>query len=233
MKTVIINILCEGQTEERFVKEVLKPYFKSTGIVLKHRLLITSKKKDAYGGMLSYKQAKGDLMAWMSENKGRTSEIHYYTTMFDFYALPDDFPGFDDSSSISDPYVKVETLEKAFKDDVNHQKFIPYIQLHEFEALCFCDISKMKSLYPEAKKQIDQLAKVLDLYNGNPELINNSPQTAPSKRIVSNIEQSGKYRYNKPWAGVKVTGDIGIDVILKMCRHFREWIALLRSSSCL
>ncbi len=63
MKTFIINILCEGQTEERFVKEVLKPYFKSTGIVLKHRLLITSKKKNAYGGMLSYKQAKGDLIA--------------------------------------------------------------------------------------------------------------------------------------------------------------------------
>lgn len=54
MNTIIINILCEGQTEERFVKEVLKPYFKSAGIVLKHRLLVTSKKKNAHGGMLSY-----------------------------------------------------------------------------------------------------------------------------------------------------------------------------------
>lgn len=230
MNTIIINILCEGQTEERFVKEVLKPYFKSAGIVLKHRLLVTSKRKNAYGGMLSYSQVKGDLTKWMKENKGRASETHFYTTMFDFYALPDDFPGFSEANGCHDPYQKVKRLEEAFQTDIDNLAFIPYIQLHEFEALCFCDIRQMISLYPAAKRQIEQLANVLDTYDGNPELINNSPQTAPSKRIISSIEACGQYHYNKPMTGATVTQSIGIDKLMNMCQHFREWINQLEDS---
>ncbi len=231
MNTTIINILCEGQTEERFVKEVLKPYFSSIGLILKHRLLVTSKKKNAHGGMLSYSQAKSDLMIWMKENQGRTSETHYYTTMFDFYALPADFPGYDVAVRYSDPYKKVEKLEESFKQDISSTVFIPYIQLHEFEALCFCDISQLVSHYPKAKKRIDKLAEVLDSYEGNPELINNSPQTAPSKRIISSIEQDGKYHYNKPMSGVAVTKNIGIDKLMGMCRHFHDWTERLAACS--
>lgn len=198
---------------------------------MKHRLLMTSKKKNACGGMLSYRQAKCDLVTWIKENSMRKSESHYYTTMFDFYALPDDFPGFDDATKCSDPYDKVKKLEEAFKKDINFDMFIPYIQLHEFEALCFCDIKIMGNLYPEAKKQIEQLVNVLNDYNGNPELINNSPQTAPSKRIVSAIEKNNKYHYNKPISGASVTKQIGMEKMNEMCRHFREWIELLLAYS--
>lgn len=231
MNTTIINILCEGQTEERFVKEVLKPYFKSLGIVLKHRILVTSRKKNAHGGMLSYSQTKSDLMIWMKENQGRTSETHYYTTMFDFYALPSDFPNYDVANKFSDPYEKVEKLEEGFKADINSSVFIPYIQLHEFEALCFCDIGQLIGLYPEAKKHIAKLAEVLDSYQDNPELINNSPQTAPSKRIISSIERDGKYHYNKPMSGAVVTKNIGIDKLRDMCKHFHDWTEQLATCS--
>ena len=67
MNTVILNVLCEGQTEEKFVKEVLKPYLNGFGIVVKSRLLATSRKKNANGGMISYQQAKKDLSMWMKE----------------------------------------------------------------------------------------------------------------------------------------------------------------------
>lgn len=67
MITKIINVLCEGPTEDRFVAEVLKPHLMNLGIVTKHRLLMTSRKKNAYGGMISYSQAKGDLTKWMKE----------------------------------------------------------------------------------------------------------------------------------------------------------------------
>ena len=92
MNTSILNILCEGQTEERFVKDVLKPYFAIHGIVVKSRLLVTSRKKGTRGGMFSYTQAKNDLTRWMKEVEHRGSETHFFTTMFDFYALPDGFP---------------------------------------------------------------------------------------------------------------------------------------------
>lgn len=227
MNTVIINILCEGQTEERFVKEVLKPYFKDSGMVLKHRLLFTSRKKNAQGGMLSYSQAKRDLQIWIKENEGRSSETHYYTTMFDYYALPDDFPGYDDAQSCADPYDKVKKIEDEFSKDMSVPNFIPYIQLHEFEALCFCDISQMVSLYPKEEKSIRMLQRVLEQYDGNPELIDNSPQTAPSKRIIDAVEKHRLHHYNKPQSGVAVAKNIGIDKLMDTCRHFREWIERL------
>ena len=86
MNTIILNILCEGQTEEKFVKEVLKPFFNGYGIVVKSRLLVTSRRKDATGGLFSYQQAKRDLGLWMREISRRNSETHYFTTMFDLYA---------------------------------------------------------------------------------------------------------------------------------------------------
>lgn len=229
MTTIIINILCEGQTEELFVKEVLKPYFKDLGIVLKHRLLVTSRKKKAHGGMLSYAQAKGDLQKWMKENAQKKGENHFYTTMFDYYALPDDFPGSADAGRLRDAYAKVESVEGAFEADMNHHCFIPYIQLHEFEALCFCDIGRLRTLYPGEEKSIEKLELVLKQYGDNPELINNSPRTAPSKRIIAAIEGNRKYGYNKPQSGADVTKNIGMDKLMKMCRHFRGWIERLQT----
>ncbi len=35
MKLIILHIVCEGQTEESFVKKVLQPYLRSYGIVAK------------------------------------------------------------------------------------------------------------------------------------------------------------------------------------------------------
>lgn len=55
--------------------------------------------------------------------------------MFDLYALPSNFPKYDESKKISDPYKRVEKLEHAFQEDLDEKRFIPYIQLHEFEAL--------------------------------------------------------------------------------------------------
>ena len=224
MNTTILNILCEGQTEEKFVKDVLKPYFVSHGIVVKSRLLVTSRKKGTQGGMISYTQAKNDLTRWMKEAEHRSSETHFFTTMFDFYALPDEFPNMIQASSISDPYLRIANIEEAFKQDMDSDRFVPYIQLHEFEALMFCDITKLAIEYPKCVKEIESLKSVLAKYNGNPELINNSPETAPSKRIIAAIEGKRKYKYNKPRSGAIVTASIGLPTIMSLCTHFREWI---------
>ena len=229
MNSTILNVLCEGQTEERFVKDVLKPYFSSRGLVVKHRLLVTSRKKDTKGGLLSYSQAKNDLLLWVKEVSHRESESHFFTTMFDFYALPDDFPNKIQSKSIADPYLRIANVEDAFKQDIGFDGFIPYIQLHEFEALMFCDITKLAIEYPKCSKEIGGLVNVLEKYNGNPELIDNSPQTAPSKRIIAAIEGKHKYNYNKPRSGAVVTASIGMDILLRKCPHFRQWVTVINS----
>jgi hypothetical protein len=227
MSTVILNVLCEGQTEERFVKEVLKPYLQDKGIIVKHRLLLTGKKKNVRGGMLGYEKVKNDLVTWIKQTVNKKSEQHYFTTMFDLYALPDDFPGWKDAMGKKDKYHQVQTVEEAFFQDIDHHCFIPYIQLHEFEALVFCGLDKLLVDYPKCQKGIKELKKTLSDYNNNPEEINNSPRTAPSKRIIEALK--GEYNYNKPKSGATVTKTIGIDGLRLQCRHFDEWIKKLET----
>ena len=224
MNTIILNILCEGQTEEKFVKDVLKPYLNGHGIVVKSRLLVTSRKNDASGGIFSYQQVKRDLELWMREVSHRSSETHYFTTMLDLYALPNDFPSAIQSKSVADAYVKVENLENAFASDINSPNFIPYIQLHEFEALLFCDIEKLAIEYPKCQKEIEKLKESLHSYNDNPELINNNPHTAPSKRIIKAIEGKRLYSYNKPRSGAVIAAAIGMPELMTQCAHFCKWI---------
>lgn len=224
MSDIILNILCEGKTEERFVITVLKPFLRKRNICVKQRLLITSKKNNSKGGIISYQQVERDLSVWAKECRTKINERHYFTTMFDLYALPNDFPEKDKADKIHDKYERIKTIEIAFFENLKGRidNFIPYIQLHEIEALLFCDIDKLIAEFPKSKKEIEKLKNVLSVHQNNPELINDGTQTAPSKRIEKALE--GKYRYNKPNTIEKVTD---IDILREKCRHFNDWISKL------
>lgn len=227
MKAKIIHILCEGQTELGFVETVLRPYLQNKGVTgVKGILITTNKKKNARGGMLTYNHALTDLTLLQKTKIDGDYERHIFTTMFDLYALPDDFPGFEKCKAIRDPYLKVFNLENDFAAAINDKRFIPYVQLHEFEALLFCGIEYITRLYPGCEKRCEQLTDALRRV-GNPELINNSPETAPSKRIIKAIEEDKKMHYNKPKTGKFVTYNIGIDELRTKCQHFNEWIEKL------
>ena len=195
---------------------------------VKSILITTNKKKNARGGMLTFKHAETDINLLRKTKHDNDFERHIFTTMFDLYALPEDFPGFSESSAIYDSYARVETIEKALSESFAEKRFIPYIQLHEFEALLFCGINHLSKLYPGCEKRCEQLSKDLQKI-GNPELINNGPTTAPSKRIIKAIEGEKKthYNYNKPATAKSVTKEIGIDELRDKCQHFNEWIEKL------
>ncbi|KAA6335535.1 hypothetical protein EZS27_016237 [termite gut metagenome] len=225
---VILNVLCEGQTEERFANKVLKDYLKDIGIIVKAQILTTNKKKNCKGGMLNYEQVKKDLSTWMKQCKSTTNEKHYYTTMFDLYALPTDFPCYAKASKTSDCYERIQILERSFANDINNCNFIPYIQIHEFEALVFCGLEYLLIDYPDMGKQIETLKKVVETeYSNNPELINMSPETAPSRRIIKEFEKH--HHYNKPKSGELVTSKVGIDALKEKCKHFKEWVEKLEN----
>lgn len=221
MKYNILHILCEGQTEERFVKELLSPYLQQFNIYPIPILLLTSKKKNARGGMLSYSQAKRDLTLLQKQYRDNDSERHLFTTMFDYYALPDDFPGFSIAENIQDVRDRISFLETQFAEDLECRSFMPYIQLHEFEALLFVDIIKLQAEYPLSSERIRALKEETDII-GDPEMINNSPDTAPSKRIIAALAKD--YHYNKVQSGAAVLSAIGIEKLLDNCQHFNEWI---------
>lgn len=227
MKAKIIHILCEGQTEQGFVEEVLRPYLIERGVTsVKSIIVSTNKELNACGGMSSYTLVRQDLNVMRKINSDSNYEKHIFTTMFDLYALPSDFPGYKEADAIVEPYARVNSLEQSFANAVNDYRFIPYIQLHEFEALLFCGIEHLVKIYPKCKKPCEQLTKDLQKVI-NPELIDNGPTTAPSKRIIKAIEGSKKYKYNKPTTGKSVTKEIGIDELRAKCSHFNEWIERL------
>ena len=225
MRTVYLHVLCEGQTELRFASKVLSTYLVVKGIIVLAQLLITSRKKNERGGILSYQQAKRDLTFMIRGTQDNETEVHYFTTMFDLYALPDDFPGFADASAMKD-YNQVAKLENAFGKDLNCYKFIPYIQLHEFEALVLCDIDGLKDSYPNSAKRLNELKnEVTSQYGDNMELVDNSAETAPSKRIIMALKD--EYHYDKPKTGTEITDKIGIDTLRAKCRHFDAWLTKL------
>ena len=225
MSQKIINILYEGATEDRFAQKVLKPHLKGFGIVVKTQLLLTNKRKNFHGGMISYQRTKNDLSIWIKQLSGNKNETHYFTTMFDLYALPNDFHGYSDAKSKANCYETVQLLEEAFSNDINFYRFIPYIQLHDFEALVFCGLDYLLIEYPDMISEVESLRRILTGYDNNPERINDSPMTAPPKQVIKAFES--KHHYDIPKMGEFVTSKVGIKELKDKCLHFKEWIEKL------
>ncbi len=95
---------------------------------------------------------------------------------------------------------------------------MPYIQLHEFEALIFSSKESISSNFDPNEFDNRKLNKVIREFR-NPEKINNNPNTAPSKRLKNIIPQ-----YNKVLHGIQLIEEIGLDHIRGKCPRFDNWI---------
>ncbi len=170
--------------------------------------------------MYDYARPKWDIQQWMSNEK-----TAYCTTMFDLYALPTDFPGMNDIPPGSTPHQRVRYLEQAFSTDLgNPRGFIPYLQLHEFEAILFSDIDILDDTLHAFRSvsKLNELRQIIERFE-NPELINDDPTTAPSKRLLRLYPA-----YDKRFFGELVAETIGIDNIRSSCSHFNHWIEQLK-----
>lgn len=221
MKPIRLHVTAEGQTEASFVKNILAAHLALSNVITDARSVLTSKDKKAAkayrGGLISYQKAKADIQTWMKEDNHPECR---FTTMFDLYALPDDFPDYAEAKPKKDPYERVRFLEDALKRDIDDQRFIPYIQLHEFESLILADPLQLDWEYLEHDGPIGRLVEMVGKLN--PELIDDRPGNAPSKRILKEIPE-----YDKVTAGVSVVGKIGLPSLRLKCSHFNEWITML------
>ena len=123
------------------------------------------------------------------------------------------------------PRQRVESLESAFQEDIGDRWFIPYIQLHEYEALLFSEIQCLASLFENRQSQIEILSKINAQFE-SPELINDGPQTAPSKRIIRCIPE---YKNLKTTVGPLAAEYIGLITLRSRCSHFHEWVEQLEA----
>lgn len=222
---VRLHITAEGQTEEAFINRVLKEHLRLFQVETNVRCLSINKGARRYhkGGILDYGRTKKDIHLWMKEDDNPDS---YFTTMFDFYALPDSFFELIDELENREPYQLVHKLETNIHEDFDtHPRFVPYIQLHEFEALLLADIQKFDWEFIEHSASIRELNKECSQFK-SPELIDHRKEHAPSKRIIRHIPE---YRWRKASAGPIIASKIGLDVIRTQCRHFDEWLTKLES----
>ena len=215
-----VNVITEGQTEETFVRDIIAPELGRKGIYLTARCVETSRTKSKIyrGGLIDYEKARKDILRWLKQDKGA-----FVTTMFDFYALPDSFPGKDSIKKMTDPYKMVSFLEKKFDENIRNEidckeRFTPYIQLHEFEGLLFSDIEKIDEVMKIDSNKKPQLIEILEEFN-NPELINQGSETAPSKRLIKMYPS-----YDKISNGSIIAQKIGLNEMRLKCRHFNDWI---------
>jgi hypothetical protein len=215
-----LHVIAEGQTEETFVNRVLASHLGGFEISTDVHCITTSRQRGRpfRGGMRTYAQPRRDIELWMKQDQRRDAR---FTTVFDLYALPDDFPGFEEAKRLQDPYQRVKSLEQAMETDLGNQRFVPYIQLHEFEALVLVDPQELTDEFIEQEQAIENLAALSARYD-TPELIDD--KTPPSKRIIDEIPA---YRGRKASVGPLVTERIGLRSLREACPHFDGWLKRL------
>ena len=129
MEYKYVMILCEGETEDLFARNILSPYLEMYNVYITTVIL---------GGVSRYAGIKKDL-----EKLGKSRNYKLLTTMLDYYKLPKDVPGVNNCSD-TEPCKIAEHIEKSIYEDLKDkmlvENFSPYIQMHEFEALLFSDV---------------------------------------------------------------------------------------------
>ena len=225
MTRLLVHV--EGQTEESFVNEVLKIHLCTQRFAdVNPRILGNARPRSQRGGVGAWTSARKDITNHLKQDPGCI-----VTTMVDYYAMPQTgsraWPGRSEANELAFPN-NAETVEKALATDVCEQmgsdfkpeRFVPYVMMHEFEAMLFSHCERFAGGIgePELAPKFQEIRAKF----GCPEEIDDSPETAPSKRIVSLVPG-----YQKPLWGILAALEIGLGAIRLACPHFRSWLERL------
>jgi len=220
----LLKVFCEGATEQAFCRLLLQPHLfpQGDGSIL---TLAVGKKDHHHVYGLGRRRPYSHVHKFIRNTiKGEKSTNVYYTSFFDLYALPDDFPG--KAANVrnpANPTAYAVALESAFGKDVGYHRFIPYIQLHEFETILFAGPEAFAESFENCSSQIQSLKAIVDSV-ATIEHIDDGRDTAPSKRIIAVIKE---YEGRKSTAGPDIAKRIGLSTICDKCPHFAGWLKQL------
>jgi hypothetical protein len=220
----LVYVVCEGQTEETFVRDVLWEPFSSVGVNLVGQTIETSVGKK--GGALSYQRVKRHL-----RNQLRRKGEFFVTTLFDLYRLDSDFPGLAEAKKQNGLGRRLSVLNAAIHADVvaaaecRPERFFSYIQPYEFEALLFSDVPVLTHSEPAWVPAAPVLQSVRDGAE-SPEHINELPGKNPAAHLERELKNP---RYKKTLHGPTITGRIGLAKIEAECAFLAAWLRQLRT----
>jgi len=221
MKRLYLTV--EGQTEAAFAMSVLQPHLASYNVYL-HPPRFTGLHKRRRGriprgGVLNtFGHALSDMRNWLKEDRSREAR---FSMMVDLYSLPPDYPGYD--SGMSEPTGRLQAiaLQQALAAEINDARFLPYLQVHEFEALVLSDPQRIATVYEIAPAELAGLCRDCNQF-ASPEDIDHGPQTHPKQRIKNRVPQ-----YDENVAGPLLAESIGLANLRNVCPHFGDWLTRL------
>ena len=212
MKRIIV--VCEGPTEQEFCKTILSSYFSPLGIYLSAPLI-----KHSHGGIVPWTNLKRQIDIHLMAERDA-----FVTTLIDYYGITDNhgFPCWKESKRVSHVTDRVKMVERGMLEAVEEpyrMRFMPYIQLHEFEGLLFSNGEVFDRVIPQGDLVgRDELIQTLSEFE-NPEMINTSRDSSPSHRLERIIRG-----YDKVVYGNYLAESIGLNRIRERCPRFNNWI---------
>ena len=227
MTRLLVHV--EGETEESFVNEILRDHLQAFGYErVSARLVGNARLRSRRGGIRAWPAVRDDILRHLKEDHQCIA-----TTMVDYYALPQTgvraWPGRATASAALPP-AKSELVNKALAEDIaktmgndfNPSRFVPFVVMHEYEGLLFSDCEAFGRGIGRTDL-IDKLQAIRDQFT-TPEEINDSPETAPSKRIEKLV-----IGYQKPLLGTLAALEIGLPKIRAACPSFSSWLDQLET----
>ena len=230
MVRVLIHV--EGETEEAFVNQVLAPHLYPCGFTaVSARLLGNARQRARRGGIRPWPAARADILRHLREDRACLA-----TTLVDYYALPATGAGAwperarAGASPAASADARAAVVEAALARDIATEmgtnfdaaRFMPFIVMHEFEALLFSDPEGFARglQQPELARRLAEIRAAFV----NPEEIDDGPRTAPSKRVEDLLPG-----YQKPFHGVSAARAIGLPAIRAACPHLSTWLTRLEA----
>ncbi len=210
-----VLVVVEGETEETIFRTLIGPALASRGVYAVARIV---GKPGGKGGLPRHERLRGDVVRCLREDPNR-----FVSTLVDFYGRPADFPAHSPGTSTSE---RLQHAREAFFRDLARteaegaRRFLPYLQMHEIEALLFSDPEKLAV----AMARPTLLRELEDIRSNFATLedINDSPATAPSKRLIALAPG-----YKKVITGANAAAAIGLERIRAACPLFDQWMSEL------
>jgi hypothetical protein len=227
MARLLIHV--EGVTEETFVNELLSDHLKVFGYErVSARLIGNARLREKRGGIRAWNTVKKDIINHLKDDSGCLA-----TMMVDYYGLPQSlesgWPGRAAAGNL--PFAQRSAcVEQAVFADVASElggeyearRFLPFVVMHEFEGLLFSDCQAFAEAI--ARQELANSFQSIRQQFATPEEINDSPVTAPSKRVGELVAG-----YEKPLLGTLAALSIGLATIRRECPHFKDWLEHLES----
>ncbi len=220
-KFIEVIAIVEGKTEQVFIEKVLAPYLAMKNIFISATQITKPGQK---GGDVRFVRAKQDRGNHLKQRNNT-----FVTTFIDYYGTKE-WPGLDNLAPALAPaqisaHLHQETrqaVNELFRDHRSEERFIPFVAMHEFEALLFSDSEVLSA---EMNVDTEVVDAVIAEY-GEPESINNSPEIAPSKRLD---EWAPYGKFAKTTVGIAIAQRIGIPKMREMCPLFNDWLEQLEA----